>query len=85
TLWAALAAGLAVQLGLLERGQRSGAGRLSQTLALLAALYAAAALFGALGGGQDPLRPLAPFTGSQPGAAQDGFFTTVVDQASLER
>ncbi len=85
-LWAALAAGLAVQLGLFERGERSGAGRLAQTLGLLAAIYAAASLFGALGGGQDPLRPLAPFTGGAPATqTADGFFTRVSDQAGIQR
>lgn len=85
-LWASLAAGLAVQLGLFERGERSGAGRLAQTLGLLAAIYAAASLFGALGGGQDPLRPLAPFTGSAPSTQMDnGFFTRVTDKAGIER
>lgn len=86
-LWAALAAGLAVQLGVLERMARSGTGRLVQTLGLLSALYAAAALAGALGGGADPLRPLAPFTanGSATAASSSGFFTTVTDQAGIER
>ncbi len=86
-LWAALAAGLAVQLGVLERMARSGTGRLVQTLGLLSALYAAAALAGALGGGSDPLRPLTPFTAAgSPGAtANSGFFTMVTDQAGIQR
>lgn len=86
TLWAALAAGLAVQLGLFEGAARSGAARLGQALGLLAAIYSTAALFGALGGGQDPLRPLAPFTGAmETTQARDGFFTRVTDQAGIAR
>jgi thioredoxin:protein disulfide reductase len=85
TLWAALAAGLAVQFGLLDRTPRSGRGRVSQTLALLAAIYAGASLFGALGGGSDPLRPLHPFTGGQTNPGQDAFFTTVTDQSGIRR
>ena len=57
-LWSALAAGAAVQLGLFERQPRQGPGRVAQTAALLLAIYASAALFGALAGGADPLRPL---------------------------
>lgn len=85
-LWAALAAGMAVQLGLLERTPRGTWGRLLQTLALLAGIYAAIALAGALAGGGDPLRPLAPLAGSgQDSAAQEGFFTPVTTQAELQR
>lgn len=57
-LWAALAAGVAVQLGLFDREPRSGISRLAQTAALLFAIYSVAALFGALAGNSDPLRPL---------------------------
>lgn len=86
-LWAALAAGVAVQLGLFERGPRNGAGRFGQTLALLAAIYSGAALLGALGGGFDPLRPLQPFAGGSASAQPDTgeYFTQVSDQASLQR
>lgn len=87
-LWAALAAGLAVRFGLFERVPQGAAGKLGQTLALLAALYAAAALFGALAGGSDPLRPLAPLTGSQTQAASStdsGFFTRAETTAELDR
>lgn len=86
-LWAALAAGLAVQLGIFERGVRSAAGRIAHIVALLAAIYAAAALTGALAGGSDPLRPLAPLTTGGSGNAQteDSFFTIVSSQAELQR
>ncbi|HDZ56997.1 MAG TPA: protein-disulfide reductase DsbD [Pseudomonas xinjiangensis] len=85
-LWAALTAGLAVQLGLLERSPRNGPGRLAQTLALLLAFYSAAALTGALSGGTDPLRPLAPLnSGAEPAVVNGGFFTTVNDQAGIQR
>ncbi|WP_256669881.1 protein-disulfide reductase DsbD [Pseudomonas sp. OIL-1] len=86
-LWAALAAGIAVQLGLFDRTPRNGIGRTGQTLALLAALYSGAALVGALAGGSDPLRPLQPFTGvSQTALPESGeYFTRVTDQAALQR
>lgn len=86
-LWAALAAGIAVQLGLFDRAPRSGVGRTGQTLALLAAIYSAAALTGALAGGSDPLRPLQPLTGGSPSgqAASGDYFTQVTDQAGLQR
>lgn len=85
-LWAALAAGLAIQLGLFERSPRGGWGRFAQTLALLAAFYSLAALTGALAGGHDPLRPLQPLTqGDRAAASTDTFFTTVESQAALQR
>jgi len=84
-LWAALAAGLAVQLGLFERANQHGASKLARIMALLAAIYAAAALVGALAGGSDPLRPLAPLTaaGMARGNSTEGFFTTVEDQTGI--
>ncbi|MEB3735201.1 thioredoxin family protein [Halopseudomonas pachastrellae] len=78
-LWAALAAGLAVRLASLQSGQY-----LRQTIALLFGLYAAAALFGALAGGEDPLRPLQPLTGGS-NSASSAFFTTVDDPAQLQQ
>lgn len=86
-LWAVLAAGLAVQLGIFDRSPRSAFGQVAQVMALLAALYAGIALTGALAGGNDPLRPLAPLTGSNNGNAQSesGFFTRVSTQAELQR
>lgn len=85
-LWSALAAGIAVQLGLFERGPRGAIGRFGQVLALLFAFYAAAALFGALAGGADPLRPLAPLTGGSPvDSSSTAFFTPVTDPASLQQ
>ncbi|UAW99154.1 protein-disulfide reductase DsbD [Halopseudomonas nanhaiensis] len=86
-LWSALFAGLAVQLGLFERAPRSGWGRFSQALALLAAFYSLAALAGALAGGHDPLRPLQPFAdGGTPSAAVGSeFFTTVESRSELEQ
>ena len=78
-LWAALAAGLAVRLASLQSGQY-----LRQTIALLFGLYAAAALFGALAGGEDPLRPLQPLTGAG-NSASSAFFTTVDDPAQLQQ
>lgn len=84
-LWAVLAAGIAVQLGLFERAGQSAASRLARTAALLAAIYAAIALAGALAGGSDPVRPLDPFTGTgQSGSGNlTGFFTPVETQAEL--
>ncbi|WP_235906694.1 protein-disulfide reductase DsbD [Pseudomonas saliphila] len=86
-LWAALTAGIAVQLGLFDRTPRNGIGRVSQTLALLAAFYSGAALLGALAGGFDPLRPLQPFTGTSVAgpATSSAYFTRVTDQAALQR
>ncbi|MFO7703526.1 MAG: protein-disulfide reductase DsbD [Halopseudomonas sp.] len=86
-LWAALAAGLAVQLGLLDRSPRGAFGQVTQVMALLAAFYAAIALTGALAGGSDPLRPLAPLTGNSDGQGQSesDFFTVVSTQAELQR
>jgi len=85
-LWSALAAGVAVQLGLFDRSVRSGWGRFAQTLATLLAFYSLAALAGALAGAHDPLRPLQPFTqASQSAIASDGFFTTVETQAELQQ
>lgn len=85
-LWAVLAAGLAVQLGFFERGPRQASGQVAHVLALLTAIYAALALAGALAGGSDPLRPLAPLTASgateQAGSA---FFTPVSSRAELQR
>ncbi|MGI3131375.1 protein-disulfide reductase DsbD [Halopseudomonas pachastrellae] len=79
-LWAALAAGLAVRLASLQSGQY-----LRQTIALLFGLYAAAALFGALAGGEDPLRPLQPLTGGAGSSSQASFFTTLRDPAQLQQ
>ncbi|MFN3580214.1 MAG: protein-disulfide reductase DsbD [Pseudomonas sp.] len=84
-LWSALAAGIAVQLGLFERGPRGAIGRFGQVLALLFAFYAAAALFGALAGGADPLRPLAPLTGGAPSTSSADFFTSVTDPKALQQ
>lgn len=84
-LWAALAAGLAVQLGLFDRSARGGWGRFAQTLAMLLAFYSLAALAGALAGAHDPLRPLQPFTQAyQSAITSEGFFTTVGTQAELQ-
>lgn len=84
-LWAALAAGLAVQLGLFERADKRIASRLAHVVALLAAIYAAVTLTGALAGGSDPLRPLEPLTATdrQGNARAAGFFTTVRDQSGI--
>ncbi len=84
-LWAALAAGLAVQLGLFERTEQRVASRLSHVIALLAAIYAAVALTGALAGGSDPLRPLEPLTveGSQRSTSSAGFFDKVQNQGEI--
>ncbi|WP_223825488.1 protein-disulfide reductase DsbD [Halopseudomonas salina] len=84
-LWAVLAAGLAVQLGLFERTEPRIASRLAHIIALLAAIYSAVALTGALVGGSDPLRPLEPLTATdrQGSARAPGFFTTVRDQSGI--
>lgn len=79
-LWAALAAGLAVRLGLMQGGNY-----LRQTIALLFGLYAAAALFGALAGGEDPLRPLQPLTGGSSVQPASAAFTLIKEPAELER
>lgn len=86
-LWAALAAGLAVQLGLFDRSPRQAWGHIAHFLALLSAIYAAIALAGALAGGSDPLRPLAPMTTGSQGSveADQQFFTPVNNQADLQR
>lgn len=78
-LWAALSAGLAVRLGLMRGGNY-----LRQTIALLFGLYAAAALFGALAGGEDPLRPLQPLTGGNAAQPASAAFTLIKDPAELE-
>lgn len=85
-LWSALAAGIAAQLGLFEPANQSSASKLARTGALLAAIYAAAALVGALAGGADPLRPLAPLAeGSQTGSnSSEGSFTVVTNDAQIE-
>lgn len=79
-LWAALSAGLAVRLGLTQGGNY-----LRQTIAMLFGLYAAAALFGALAGGEDPLRPLQPLTGSNTALPASAAFTLIKEPAELER
>ncbi|WP_256582170.1 protein-disulfide reductase DsbD [Pseudomonas sp. MYb185] len=86
-LWAALAAGLAVQLGLFDRGQRSGIGRAAQTAALLLAIYATATLFGALAGGSDPLRPLQSLRAGGPvaEAVDGGYFNKVASAAAVRQ
>src|SRR5690606_7478031 len=78
-LWAGLTAGIAVQLGLFDREPRSGTSRLAQTAALLFATYAAAALFGALAGNSDPLRPLHALGGSNATVSNNetSYFTKV--------
>lgn len=85
-LWSALTAGVAVQLGLFDRQPRQGVGRIAQTAALLLAFYSAAALFGALAGGSDPLRPLQGLgTGAgNPGViASSDYFHRTADPAEL--
>lgn len=82
-MWAALAAGLAVQMGLFQAAGQNAASKLARVVALLAAIYSAAALTGALAGGADPLRPLAPLTASvQNQNISDGDFFTQVDNQS---
>lgn len=86
-LWSALAAGAAVQLGLFDRQPRQGVGRVAQTAALLLAVYSAAALFGALAGGSDPLRPLQSIGagGSAPAVASGDYFQRTTDPAELRQ
>lgn len=86
-LWAALAAGSAIQLGLLDPVQRSGWGRTAKTAALLLAIYSAAALAGALAGGSNPLRPLESFVGGNgDGQRISGeYFTSVTSSAGVEQ
>ncbi len=81
-LWAALAAGLAVRIGLFSGDHGN---HLRRTLALLIALYASAALFGALAGAEDPLRPLQPFSAARDSATQqDGNFNGLTDPTQLD-
>jgi len=81
-LWAALAAGLAVRIGLFSADHGN---YLRRTLAVLIALYASAALFGALAGAEDPLRPLQPFSASRDSATQPGAgFTTLTAPAQVD-
>lgn len=81
-LWAALAAGLAVRIGLFSADHGN---YLRRTLALLIALYSSAALFGALAGGEDPLRPLQPFSGTATNAQDADWFVTLDDPAQLDQ
>lgn len=60
SLWGALAAGVAIQLGTLEFGVKSTGQKLGQLLGLALLVYALAAWFGALQGQTNPLQPLAP-------------------------
>lgn len=90
TLWAALAAGVAVQLGLFQRNTSSGWGRTAQALGFMLAIYSAAALIGALSGGSDPLQPLRVLTTSSNSSdasyqAQSDYFTTVTTSRALEK
>lgn len=87
-LWSALAAGVAVQLGLFDRLPRQGLGRVAQTAALLLAFYSAATLFGALAGGSDPLRPLQTInsgTGSAAATGSTDYFSKTTDPTSLRQ
>ncbi|CEA06128.1 thiol:disulfide interchange protein [Pseudomonas saudimassiliensis] len=85
-LWAALAAGIAVQLGLFDRTPRHGMARVAQAAALLFAVYAAATLVGALAGNSDPLRPLQSLRGGASVAAagtESHYFTQVTTAAEV--
>jgi len=87
-LWSALAASIAVQLGLFDRQPRQGFGRLAQTAALLLAFYSAATLFGALAGGSDPLRPLQNLTTSgnaTVAASSSDYFSKTSDPSILRQ
>lgn len=87
-LWSALAAGIAVQLGLFDRQPRNGVGRAAQTAALLLAFYSAAALFGALAGGTDPLRPLQSINtggGTAVIAGNSDYFQKTTDPATVRQ
>lgn len=87
-LWSALAAGAAVQLGLFDRQPRQGMARLTQTAALLLAIYSAAALFGALAGGSDPLRPLqgiSPAASNAALGASSDYFNKTTDPTAVRQ
>ncbi|MFG1346722.1 protein-disulfide reductase DsbD [Xanthobacter autotrophicus DSM 431] len=58
-LWGALAMGLGVFLGALERAGRAPAARLAKAAGLVALVYGGALVVGAAAGADDPLRPLA--------------------------
>ncbi|MFC4296811.1 protein-disulfide reductase DsbD [Castellaniella hirudinis] len=68
-LWAALLAWSAAALG---QGEAGPLRLLTRALALMLALWGVAQGAGLLAGGQDMLRPLAPFTASAPGGAAVG-------------
>lgn len=87
-LWSALAASVAVQLGLLDRQPRNGVGRVAQTAALLLAVYSAAALFGALAGNTNPLQPLQGINASNNASVIDSnsdYFQKTSDPSTLRQ
>lgn len=67
-LWAALAVGVGVYLGALDFSPRSGWGQLWKASGAFSFLYGILLLIGAASGANDPLRPLAAFSGSAGGA-----------------
>lgn len=92
-LYGLLFAVYGVQLGALESAGE-GLARLKRALALVLALYGSVMIVGALGGGSDPLQPLAKLNAttsratvesSQPAAEDHGPWKTVVGKASLEQ
>ncbi len=93
-LYGLLFAVYGVQLGALESAGE-GLARLKRALALVLALYGSVMIIGALGGGSDPLQPLARFnaqaasssaaTSPQPGNEDHGPWRTVVGKQSLEQ
>lgn len=84
-LWAALLAVAGVQLGAFEP-VRSGWPRTRKGVGLLLFASAMMLLSGALAGGNDPTRPLAPFMAGSEGSAREAkTFERLSDVATLER
>ncbi len=79
-LWAALLAWSAAALG---QGEAGPLRLLTRALALMLALWGLAQGAGLLAGGQDMLRPLAPFTGSAAGGAASGGGLAAADPAAI--
>lgn len=86
-LWGLLALGTAVFIGGFDRiGPDSPASlRLRKTAGLAAAIYGAALLAGAAGGGDDPLQPLARLTMASTTAATPAPAATVASDAAFDQ
>ncbi|ABD90429.1 protein-disulfide reductase DsbD [Rhodopseudomonas palustris] len=85
-LWSGLAIGLAAFLGAFDRLDRSGGAvrRFGKAAGLAVFVYGATLIIGAVGGSEDPLRPLAVFGADQP-AATAIFARTVTSIPALDQ